>query len=148
GAPEVSEACRHSRQRSHRRLPGHHRRAVLRRDPARHDDESRWSRSNRRVSPSFSNALWERVRVRAQQIRNPNLNSEMPATPTITAPRVQRTVRFLLPWRGRLPSTIDNRLDLGVQQLLVQRRIAVWADQPQAVAPVSELNRFRQKKRE
>lgn len=33
-------------------------------------------------------------------------------------------IRFLLPWRGRLPGQINSELDGGVRQMLVQRRIA------------------------
>jgi hypothetical protein len=52
-------------------------------------------------------------------------------------------VRFLLPWRGRVPGDLVSTLDYGVAAALVQRNIAEWlpaADcQPKTVGDVAPL---------
>lgn len=39
-------------------------------------------------------------------------------------------IKFKQQWRGREPGQVDDALDYGVQQMLVQRGIAEWYTPP------------------
>ena len=43
-----------------------------------------------------------------------------------------KTIKFKLPWRGREPGQLDNKLDFGVSLELVRRGIAEYVEAEQA----------------
>lgn len=54
-----------------------------------------------------------------------------------------KTIKFKMPWRGREPGHIDNKLDFGVSLELVRRGIAEYVDAelPVEKQPVKEQKR-------
>ncbi len=51
---------------------------------------------------------------------------------------MNRVIRFLVPWRGRVPGEINRMLHPGVMDALVRRHVAEWVTEEKPVPPSVE----------